>query len=597
MTGKRPAGRLAFYCFYASVMRALSFALLLSLAPAASAQFGLSGNTSGAPLHPEQSAYDVQHYGIDLAVDPALQTIRGEVTLRARMAMPSAHLRLDLDDRLAVASVVRLACTWEGETRVCGGGEDTPVAFERLPGQIRVALGETAQPGDEIVLRVDYGGEPRVAPRPPWDGGLSWETTASGEPWVAVSCQGEGADLWWPTKDHPSDEPDDGITFRLTGPAELRMIANGRHVSREDHGDGTASETWRITTPINNYGVSFGIGPYVEFTETYESPLGYSMPATFYVLPEREADGRRQFPGFLDALAFLERTFGPYGSRGDGYHVLHTPYLGMEHQSLVAYGSTFEDNDFGFDFLHFHELAHEWWANLGTAPDWRDFWVHESFANYAEALYAEDLAMRETENPAMAREAYLTYIAQVRPNIRNVIPVAPREPRTTTQMYNLPEGGFNGDIYFKGSWFLHPLRYVMGDEPFFQALGSILYPEGADPAADPSDGYRWVSTEDVIAAFQRQTDIDLAPYAEVYLRQPALPVLHMESRGNEGYAFRWELPEGALPEGMTFEMPVPTSHGAIPMPGGEGTMGLPRNRVSVDTRVALFELADDLGGE
>jgi aminopeptidase N len=382
------------------------------------------------------------------------------------------------------------------------------------------------------------------------------------------------------------------MTIRLTAPEALRAVANGRFVERVEHGDGTASETYVVTTPINNYGVSFGVGPFVEVKQTYESPLGYEMPATFYVLPEREADARRQLPGFLDALAFMERTFGPYGSREDGYHVLHTPYLGMEHQSLIAYGSDFQDNAYGFDWLHFHELAHEWWANLGTAPDWRDFWIHESFANYAEALYAEDLAMRRTGDPAVAREAYLGYIAAVRSRILNVVPVAPEAERTTTQMYNLPEGGFNGDIYFKGAWFLHTLRYAIDDDPaFFRALKGILYPRGADASGDPGAAYRWVTTADVEAAFQRETDLNLAPLFHVYLRQPALPVLHAE-RASGAVRYRWELPEGALPEGMAFELPVPTSHGMIPMPGGTGSMGLPANRLAIDTGVALFEIAE-----
>ncbi len=575
--------------------------LFLSLATPAAAQFGNSGNDSGMPLHPEQAAYDVQAYDLDLTVSPEARTIAGSLAMSARAVLPTTHIRLDLDDALTASGVAVPACMMLSGAHVCADTTDAPLAWERLPGQIRIALGRTVQPGESIRVRVDYGGSPRVAPRPPWDGGFSWEQTASGEPWVAVSCQGEGADLWWPTKDHPSDEAE-SMTIRLTAPASLRAIANGQHVSREVNGDGTATETWKVTTPINNYGVSFGIGPYVEVTDTYTSPLGYTMPVVFYVLPERRADAEKQLPGFLDAVAFMERTFGPYGSREDGYHVLHTPYLGMEHQSLIAYGSTFEDNAYGFDWLHFHELAHEWFANLGTAPDWRDFWVHESFANYAEALYAEDIARRTMGNEAQAREAYLSYIAAVRGSIRNVQPVAPRETRTTSQMYNLPGGGFNGDIYFKGSWFLHTLRFAMDDDlAFFRALATILYPEtGATPEAasgDPSGAYRWVSTEDVVAAFQRQTDLDLAPLAEVYLRQPALPLLHI-GRADGAATFRWELPEGALPEGTAFELPVPTaSHGRIPMPGGSGAVGLPRNVLRVDTTVALFERAETAGAE
>ena len=575
-------------------MRLLTLTLAASLvAPSAVAQFGNAGNDSGGPLHAEMAAYDVQHYDLSLQIDPDSRTIRGTLAMSAIAVAPTSHVRLHLDDALSVTGA--FPTCYVGTD--CFVAADEVLGLERLPGQVRVALGRTVQPGEKVAFLVNYEGTPRVAPRPPWDGGFSWATTADGQPWVAVSCQGEGADLWWPTKDHPSDEPDQGMTISLMVPSGLRAIANGRHLAREDNGDGTATERWVVTTPINNYGVSFGIGPYEEVTAQYESPLGYAMPVIFYVLPERRADAEKQLPGFLDALAFMERTFGPYGSREDGYDVIHTPYLGMEHQSLIAYGSTFEDNAYGFDWLHFHELAHEWWANLGTAPDWNDFWIHESFANYAEALYAEDLAMRRTGNPAVAEEAYREYLGQVRGQLHNAIPVAPSETRTTSQMYNLPGGGFNGDIYFKGSWFLHTLRFAMDDDPaFFRALRRILYPQPDPMAVDPSDAYRWVSTADVIAAFQAETELDVATIAHVYLRQPALPTLEVRvSESGSGYDARWVLPPGALPEGTAFELPIFANRIRIEMPGGVGEIPGFRSALQIDTAAALFDLDQQIG--
>ena len=569
---------------------ALALSLAVLLAAPARAQFGAGGNDSGGPLHPEQAAFDVQRYALDLAVDPAAKRIGGSLTMDALIVAPASVLRLDLDDALAVSAVVAPACDAEGS---CGDAPDVELAWERPPGAVRVHLGRTAQPGELVTVRVDYGGTPREAPRPPWDGGVTWAASADGRPWVAVSCQGEGADLWWPTKDHPSDEPDRGMSIALTAPAGLRAVANGIPVA-ESATDSTVTEVWEVPVPINGYGVSFGIGPFEEVRATYASPLGYEIPAVFYVLPERRADAERQMPGFLDAMGFLERTFGPYGARGAGYKVVHTPYLGMEHQSLVAYGSDFQDNAYGFDWLHFHELAHEWWANLGTAPDWRDFWIHESFANYAEALYAEDLARRRTGSEAVAQDAYRRYLGTVRGRLQNVLPVAPAEPRTTSQMYNLPGGGFNGDIYFKGSWFLHTLRTAIADDPaFFRALRAILYPQGADVARDPAEDYRWVSTADVMAAFQAETDVDLAPYEAVYLRQPALPVLAISDPGGSGAGYRatWLLPPGALPDGVAFEMPVYANGQPIPMPGGVGEIPGFRSALRIDTTAALFELA------
>ncbi len=372
------------------------------------------------------------------------------------------------------------------------------------------------------------------------------------------------------------------MRISLSVPAGLRAIANGRLESQFER-PRTASEEWFVSTPINNYGVSFGIGPYEEVTASYESPYDYSMPVTFYVLPEKREEARRQLPGFLDALNFLERTFGPYGFRADGYKVLHTPYLGMEHQSLIAYGSSFEDNEYGFDWLHFHELAHEWWANLGTAPDWNDFWIHESFANYSEALYAEDIARRNGEDP---EAAYLAYIATVRGRISNALAVAPRESRSTKEMYNLPDGGFNGDIYFKGSWFLHTLRFLMDDdEAFFRALRRIMYPNPELEQATDGSANHFITTDDVQAAFEEESGRDLRAIFEVYLRQPVLPRLEATTDGSE-LNFRWVLPEGVLSDGQTFDLPIEVAWGnarrRISMTGGTGSINGPRPSIEID---------------
>ena len=546
-------------------------------------------NDSGLPLLPEQAAFDATYYDLDLAVDPAARTIDGTLEMEARVVQPTTEVLLDLDAPLSVSAVEEVAY-------IVGSGDEIAVTrpFQREGNRLRIGLGRTAQPGEGLRLRIAYGGTPREAPRPPWDGGFTWAETEDGQPWVAVSCQVQGADLWWPVKDHPSDEPD-SVRVSLTVPAELRAISNGVWEGREDNGDGTATETWFVSTPINNYGVSFGIGPYEAVEAAYESPAGWRQTVPFYVLPERADDARRQLPGFLDALAFLERTFGPYAWRADGYKVLHTPYLGMEHQTLVAYGADFEDNAYGFDWLHFHELAHEWWANLGSAPDWRDFWVHESFANYAEALYAEDIA-RRNEGEEAAEAAYLRYLQGTRGGIQNVIPVAPRETRTTQQMYTLPNGGSNGDIYVKGGWILHTLRFLIDDDArFFNAMRSILYPTEQAEAVTDGRQARFVSTVDVERAFSRAAGRDLSGVFEVYVRQPALPRLAAE-RGPNEWTLRWVVPEAA--GDVVFDVPVEVSVGGevqrVAMPGGVGTVRVPQDvAVEIDPNGrVLFEPAE-----
>ena len=553
--------------------------VVLLLAASAAAQ---APNDSGLPLEPEQAAFDATYYALDLAVDPARRAIDGTLTMEARVVQPTAAILLDLDAPLAVASVDEM-----------GPAGAVARRFERTGHRLRIGLGRTAQPGERLRLRIAYGGTPREAVRPPWDGGFTWTTTADGTPWVAVSCQVQGADLWWPVKDHPSDEPD-SMRVALTVPDALRAISNGRWEGRTENGDGTATERWFVSTPINNYGVSFGIGPYQPVELDYQSPAGYSMTVPFWVVPERLDDARRQLPSLLRDLDFLERTFGPYAWRADGYKILHTPYLGMEHQSLVAYGSTFEDNAYGFDWLHFHELAHEWWANLGSATDWRDFWIHESFANYAEALRAEDVA-RQTGGAEAAETAYLGYLARTRAGHNNVIPLAPRASRTTQQVYQLPDGRGNLDIYHKGGWVLHSVRTLMDDDAaFFAAMRSILYPTPAHEQVTDGRQARFVSTEDVVAAFSRAARRDLSDVFEVYLRQPAVPRLAAARDGGE-VVLRWIVPEAA--GDVTFDVPVVLLVDGEPrrvaMPDGAGrTAVAPGAEWQVDARRLLFEPAD-----
>ena len=567
-------------------MRLLLLAALFAAAPALAQRAPLDrlpDNTSGAPMPPEQAAVDITSYHLDLAVYPDAREIDGALTARLRIVHPTPELVFDLDAPLRVLSV-RDAATGVG------------LPFERDSATVRIRLGRTYQPGEPAAVRIAYRGQPRVATRPPWVGGFTWAETADGRPWVGVSVQGEGADVWWPTKDHPSDEAD-SVTVRLTVPPGLAGVANGRLRAVTERENGETTYEWHVSNPISNYGVSAYVAPYVRLDTTFASVTGEAVPVTFWVLPERRADAARQLPEFLDHLAFLERTFGPYPFRRDGYQIVHAPYLGMEHQSAIAYGDAFDSSPRGFDWLHFHELAHEWWANLLTAADWRDFWVHESFAEYAEALYAGDLARRRGDDPRAAYRAYLD--EHFRPRLQNVAPVAPAGPRATTQMYFLPDGQFNGDIYFKGAMVLHTLRWTLGEEAFARALRELPYPDAEAARAPGCEACRFVSTADVVAAFERAAGRELDGVFEVYLRQPALPRLVTE-RTAEGLALRWEAPGGALPPGTAFDVPVEVEAAGrrvrVAMPEGEGFLPLqPAAAYTVDPDGWLLRAPDEAG--
>ncbi len=359
---------------------------------------------SGGPLIVEQAAYDVTYYDLALAVDPSDSTITGTLRMDARMVAPAEVVALDLDTLLAVESI-----------SLTDLESAAPLSFRRSGSRVFVELPFTKQPGDDLSLTVEYGGKPRVAPRPPWDGGFQWATTPSGEPWIATSNQMIGADVWWPNKDHVSDKPD-SMRIRITVPDPLVVATNGRQEKVTDNGDGTRTYDWFVSTPISNYNVALNIAPYEVLKEEYRSVTGETFPVVFWVLPENLEDGLAFMPEILEHLRWFERTLGPYPFRADKYGVAQTPHLGMEHQSIIAYGANFDNGamtggeDWGFDALHHHELSHEWWGNLVTNADWKDMWIHEGFGSYMQALWLED---------TQGIERYHEYMASVRPRMGN----------------------------------------------------------------------------------------------------------------------------------------------------------------------------------
>ncbi|MBT8401385.1 MAG: M1 family metallopeptidase, partial [Rhodothermia bacterium] len=324
---------------------------------------------------PEQASYDVSFYDLDLEVSPSDSTIDGRVEVHARVGSPLEWLVLDLVPELEVRGTqIRRQDGWE------------PATYSRLGGKIWIRLPRTFQPEETVVASVAYGGRPRVARNAPWDGGFSWDTTSTGAPWIATTCQGEGADLWWPVKDHVSDEPD-SMSITVTVPDPLVVASNGRLRATRTSDTGKTTFEWFVSNPINTYAVALNIAAYRLIEGEIESIAGDTFPVQFFVLEEDYDRGAAFFPEILDHVRWFEGRFGPYPFRSDKYGVAQTPHLGMEHQSIIAYGADFNPNvfiqrDFGFDQLHHHELAHEWWGNLVTNADWKDAWLHEGIGTY-----------------------------------------------------------------------------------------------------------------------------------------------------------------------------------------------------------------------
>ena len=521
--------------------------------------------TSGGPLASEQAAFDVLHYDLKLRVDPKQKTIEGALTMRARMLERVREIRLDLHDDLDVKAVH-------------AGGRK--LNARHTAGQIWIDASSLVEAeGQEFELVVEYGGTPLVAVRPPWTGGFTWAVTADESPWIATSCQGEGADLWWPCKDHPSDEPQT-MDMHFTVPDPLVVASNGKLLLVEQSEIGWSTYHWHVSTPINTYGVAFNAAPYKTISADYESTSGDVFPITYWVLPENFEKGKELFPQFARHLRFFEETFGPYPFRADKYGVVETPHLGMEHQTIIAYGNQYKGNpwgkQWGFDNLHHHELAHEWWGNLVTVRDWKDFWIHEGFGTYCQSLYTERLH---------GEEAYLHEIHNMR-RLLNRAAVAPRESRSTRQMYfSKNTNGPDSDIYFKGAFVLHSLRWVMGDEPFFEALRRMAYPDPQLEQVSSGEQCRHVDTEEFRAIAERAGGAELDWFFELYLRQPHLPELESEVRDGVLH-LAWKTPDE-----LPFPMPVPVRIGSevvrVEMPGGRATVelgGAKADEVEVDPK-------------
>ncbi|MDQ3320966.1 MAG: M1 family metallopeptidase [Acidobacteriota bacterium] len=512
------------------------FSLLFSVFFFASFSFaqrdlGARPTETGGVLIYEQAAYDVKNYDITLRVNPAEKSIAGETIVTAKIVQPTAWFVLDLDTPLTVAEASEIE-----------NGKTKNLPFERRGGRIWIKFPQSKQPDETVSVRVKYAGVPRVAPRAPWVGGFVWSKTASGEDWIAVACQNDGADVWFPSKDHPSDEADT-VGLHITVPENLYAALNGKLQNIKQNDDKTKTYNWFVSNTINNYVITLNIAPYKIIEDKMKSVTGETIPIFFYVLPEHFDKGAGLIAQFKDFVRFFEEKLGPYPFRSEKLGIAETPYLGMEHSTIIAYGNNFKNNQDGFDGLLFHELGHEWWGNLVTASDWRDFWIHEGFQSFMDELYVEKLK---------GRDVYLERMAARMKKTRNMQAVAPREPKIAYQVY-MSEPDYlksDGDIYGKGAVVLHTLRYLIGDAAFFRALRRMAYPTKEMEELTNGKQTRLVTTDDFLTIAEAESGMRLDWFFEVYLRQPKLPKIVTETKGNQ-MILRWDAPNN-----LPFPMPV-----------------------------------------
>jgi aminopeptidase N len=411
--------------------------------------------------------------------------------------------------------------------------------------------------GNDYILKVEYEGKPTRAKNPPWGGGVVWKKDDAGNPWMGVACETEGGSLWFPCKDHLSDEPD-SVRLRMTVPAGLQVVSNGTMLSHSSL-QGKETYTWLTRYPVNIYNITFYAGKYAHFSDTMLTPDGI-LDLDYYVLPQNLAKAGKHFVQVKDILSLYSGLFGPYPWMEEGFRLVESPYEGMEHQTAIAYGSAYSNRPWlGGDYIIVHETAHEWWGNAVSISDFSDIWLNEGLATYSEMLFAE--YRLGCENSLL----YGRY--NIAAAVRNRFPVV---GPAGVSYWNSRDN----DVYNKGAMILHTIRNVVNDSTLFFDILQSFYSENAAGAH--------VTTEDFIEIIERKTGKEWRSFFEVYLYGRELPVLHWYFRpavnedsagpstgsGDPVIAAKWTgVPEGfSIPvdffcreTGVTFRMEVTTA--------------------------------------
>ena len=417
---------------------------------------------------PERAWWDLTHYHLQVAVDIEARALSGvnRMQYRVRESLDEQTERLmqvsgvDAADVVLARNAGRLQIDLQAPMQLVSVLQQGRSLDVEQYGSAWFISGVDTGLGVHAIDLV-FEGQPVVAANPPWDGGITWQSDSAGRPFVASANQGIGASIWWPNKDHPWDEPDSmRISVRL--PDSLMNVSNGRLLQVENHNDGTHTTHWGVVNPINNYGVNINIAAYEHYSEVFYG-LNGPLSVDYYVLPENLEAARKQFAEVPRTLEAFEYWFGAYPFYEDGFKIVEVPYLGMEHQSSVTYGNGYANGYRGrdlsgsgwgmeFDFIIVHEVAHEWFANSLTNEDVADMWIHESFTNYAESLFLEY---------HFGWQAAQEYVRGLRFAVSHDRPVIPD--------YGVNERG-SGDMYYRGSNFLHTLRAVVSDDTLWRAV-------------------------------------------------------------------------------------------------------------------------------
>ena len=461
----------------------------------------------------ERTCFDVLRYNLDIMVLPATKKIKGNNEIIFKVAENTKKIQIDLFDNMQIDSII-----WNKQK--LDYKREFNAVFISFPSELNK---ETTQS-----IQFFYQGNPVVARNAPWDGGFVFTKDKNGKDWIGVAVQGTGASLWYPCKDSQSDEPENGASIKVAVPNGLMNVSNGRFMGSEKLENNFTRWDWEVKNPINNYTITLNIGDYVHIHDNHKG-----LDLDYYVLSYNEEKARKHFEEVKPMMDCFQNKFGDYPFKEDGYKLVETPYLGMEHQSAVAYGNKFLKGYLGndlsrtgigltFDFITIHESGHEWFGNSITSKDIADMWIHEGFTQYTEIVFVEC---------QLGYEKAMRYANGLKNTVENDKPVIGN--------YGVNSEG-SSDMYPKGALLLNTLRHVINDDAKWWKL--IL---------DYSTTFRHkiIDTETVVAFFNKESGLDLTPIFNQYLRHTSIPKLEYKIN-KKRLEYRWVSNE------TNFSMPI-----------------------------------------
>ena len=443
-------------------------------------------DTLRGALNPQRSCFDVSYYNLKLKINPSDSTVKGFNEIAYTGKSTSSTLQIDLYANWTIDSIIQ-------NKKSLSHTRDSDFVFVKLPKPLVI--------NEKNTITIYYHGKPTVAKKAPWDGGFVWQKDSLENYWTGVACEGIGASLWWPCKDHLSDEPD-SVDMTFDVPSGYTAVGNGRLVKQEKLNNGFSRFQWHVSYPINTYNVTVNIAKYEHLSEKHLQKNGTTLDLDYYVLSYNAEKAKTHFQQVHKMLDIYETLFSAYPFPRDGYKMVETPYWGMEHQSAISYGNDYVNDVIDWDYIIIHESAHEWWGNNVSTEDHAELWIHESFATYTEALLIEKSYNYETA---------VKYLYYQRPRIKNTEPII--------GPLNINYQEWNGsDMYYKGAWALHTLRhYINNDSLWFELF----------PAIQKHFALQTINSTEFIAFISNYFKQDLSWFFNQYFYKSEVPELNI----------------------------------------------------------------------